>query len=235
MTILQYLSAFRLFGGDVLVLGFAVTVAVSVLKKTALRNASKKLFVFAPFVLGTLLFAAYRCLATLSAAPLTDDIAATFEGGFACGCAATLYYVVYEQFLRAKQSAAGGTAAAQSEDTAAVAADKDMVPASAAAAADMVPASTAADADMVPASTAAGTDSASADGSDVAALLEPFASAADVSEAAAALLGAHETMDSSTFSVFLSETLARFLPTLDAAAREALAKLIGARLTAAQK
>ena len=224
MTILQYLSAFRLFGGDVLVLGFAVTVAVSVLKKTALRNASKKLFVFAPFVLGTLLFAAYRCLATLSAAPLTDDIAAIFEGGFACGCAATLYYVVYEQFLRAKQNAAGGTAAAQSEDTAAAAADKDMVPASAAA-----------DADMVPASTAAGTDSASADGSDVAALLEPFASAADVSEAAAALLGAHETMDSSTFSVFLSETLARFLPTLDAAAREALAKLIGARLTAAQK
>ena len=224
MTILQYLSAFRLFGGDVLVLGFAVTVAVSVLKKTALRNASKKLFVFAPFVLGTLLFAAYRCLATLSAAPLTDDIAATFEGGFACGCAATLYYVVYEQFLRAKQSAAGGTAAAQSEDTAAAAADKDMVPASAAA-----------DADMVSASTAAGTGSASADGSDVAALLEPFASAADVSEAAAALLGAHETMDSSTFSVFLSETLARFLPTLDAAAREALAKLIGARLTAAQK
>ncbi len=213
MTILQYLSAFRLFGGDVLVLGFAVTVAVSVLKKTALRNASKKLFVFAPFVLGTLLFAAYRCLATLSAAPLTDDIAATFEGGFACGCAATLYYVVYEQFLRAKQSAAGGTTAAQSEDPAAAAADKD----------------------MVPASTAAGTDSASADGSDVAALLEPFASAADVSEAAAALLGAHETMDSSTFSVFLSETLARFLPTLDAAAREALAKLIGARLTAAQK
>ena len=224
MTILQYLSAFRLFGGDVLVLGFAVTVAVSVLKKTALRNASKKLFVFAPFVLGTLLFAAYRCLESLSAAPLTDDIAATFEGGFACGCAATLYYVVYEQFLRAKQSAAGGTAAAQSEDTAAAAADKDMVPASAAA-----------DADMVPASTAAGTGSASADGSDVAALLEPFASAADVSEAAAALLGAHETMDSSTFSVFLSETLARFLPTLDAAAREALAKLIGARLTAAQK
>ena len=224
MTILQYLSAFRLFGGDVLVLGFAVTVAVSVLKKTALRNASKKLFVFAPFVLGTLLFAAYRCLATLSAAPLTDDIAATFEGGFACGCAATLYYVVYEQFLRAKQSAAGGTAAAQSEDTAAAAADKDMVPASTAAAAD-----------MVSASTAAGTGSASADGSDVAALLEPFASAADVSEAAAALLGAHETMDSSTFSVFLSETLARFLPTLDAAAREALAKLIGARLTAAQK
>ena len=118
MTILQYLSAFRLFGGDVLVLGLAVTIAVSVLKKTALKNAPKKLFVFLPFALGTIVFAAFRCLAELSAAPLTSDLAATFEGGFACGCAATLYYVVYEQFLRVKQSAAGNAEnAATSENT----------------------------------------------------------------------------------------------------------------------
>ena len=110
MTILQYLSAFRLFGGDVLVLGLAVTIAVSVLKKTALKNAPKKLFVFLPFALGTIVFAAFRCLAELSAAPLTSDLAATFEGGFACGCAATLYYVVYEQFLRVKQSASAENA-----------------------------------------------------------------------------------------------------------------------------
>lgn len=117
MTILQYLSAFRLFGGDVLVLGLAVTIAVSVLKKTALKNAPKKLFVFLPFALGTIVFAAFRCLAELSAAPLTSDLAATFEGGFACGCAATLYYVVYEQFLRVKQSAAGNAENAATENT----------------------------------------------------------------------------------------------------------------------
>lgn len=117
MTILQYLSAFRLFGGDVLVLGLAVTIAVSVLKKTALKNAPKKLFVFLPFALGTIVFAAFRCLAELSAAPLTSDLAATFEGGFACGCAATLYYVVYEQFLRVKQSAAGNAENAVAENT----------------------------------------------------------------------------------------------------------------------
>lgn len=117
MTILQYLSAFRLFGGDVLVLGLAVTIAVSVLKKTALKNAPKKLFVFLPFALGTIVFAAFRCLAELSAAPLTSDLAATFEGGFACGCAATLYYVVYEQFLRVKQSAAGNAENAAAENT----------------------------------------------------------------------------------------------------------------------
>ena len=117
MTILQYLSAFRLFGGDVLVLGLAVTIAVSVLKKTALKNAPKKLFVFLPFALGTIVFAAFRCLAELSAAPLTSDLAATCEGGFACGCAATLYYVVYEQFLRVKQSAAGNAENAAAENT----------------------------------------------------------------------------------------------------------------------
>ena len=117
MTILQYLSAFRLFGGDVLVLGLAVTIAVSVLKKTTLKNAPKKLFVFLPFALGTIVFAAFRCLAELSAAPLTSDLAATFEGGFACGCAATLYYVVYEQFLRVKQSAAGNAENAVAENT----------------------------------------------------------------------------------------------------------------------
>lgn len=117
MTILQYMSAFRLFGGDVLVLGLAVTIAVSVLKKTALKNAPKKLFVFLPFALGTIVFAAFRCLAELSAAPLTSDLAATFEGGFACGCAATLYYVVYEQFLRVKQSAAGNAENAAAENT----------------------------------------------------------------------------------------------------------------------
>lgn len=117
MTILQYLSAFRLFGGDVLVLGLAVTIAVSVLKKTALKNAPKKLFVFLPFALGTIVFAAFRCLAELSAAPLTSDLAATFEGGFACGCAATLYYVVYEQFLRVKHSAAGNAENAAAENT----------------------------------------------------------------------------------------------------------------------
>lgn len=106
MTILQYLSAFRLFGGDVLVLGLAVTVGVSVLKKTVLKNVTKKLYVLLPFILGAIVFAAYRCLAECSFAPLTAALCKTMEGGFACGCAATLYYVVYEQFLRVKLPAA---------------------------------------------------------------------------------------------------------------------------------
>ncbi len=53
--------------------------------------------------MGTLLYACWRAIATGSAIPFTSDIAHTIEGGFACGCAATLYYVIYEQFFRMKK------------------------------------------------------------------------------------------------------------------------------------
>lgn len=199
MTILQYLSAFRLFGGDVLVLGLAVTILVSVLKKTVLKNASKKLFVFAPFVLGTVLFAAYRCLAELSAAPLTSDVAATFEGGFACGCAATLYYVVYEQFLRVKQS--GGSAAGAEADT---------PPENAAV---QTPA-----ADMVPADCAGQKP--------LRALLKPFVSSETAAQAAEAICSGQGAMTKEAFSAFVKETLARYMPALGETERATLAAVI---------
>ncbi len=196
MTILQYISAFRLFGGDVLVLGLAVTIAVSVLKKTALKNAPKKLFVFLPFALGTIVFAAFRCLAELSAAPLTSDLAATFEGGFACGCAATLYYVVYEQFLRVKQSAAGNTAnAAAAENT---------------GSAENAP-------------TDAAESSAE---ETVRTLLKTFVSAETATEAAKALSDGYKAMTKEAFGAFVSETIARFAPALGDEARSAAATMV---------
>ena len=105
MSAIGYLSAFRLYGWDVLLLAGGVCLLTSLLKKTVLKNTPSKLYVFVPFVLGVLLYAVYRALVTLSAEPFTTEIAATFEGGFACGCAATLYYVVYEQFFRKKTDA----------------------------------------------------------------------------------------------------------------------------------
>ena len=51
-----------------------------------------------------MLYAAYRGLVTLSPLPFTTDLAATIEGGFGCGCAATLYYVIYEQFFRKRET-----------------------------------------------------------------------------------------------------------------------------------
>lgn len=100
MTIVQYLSAFRLYGADVLLIALGVSACTSLLKKTVLKNRAKKLCVFAPFVLGTVFYAVFRAIATKSAAPFAADFAETLEGGFACGCAATLYYVIYEQFFR---------------------------------------------------------------------------------------------------------------------------------------
>ena len=164
MTILQYLSAFRLFGGDVLVLGLAVTIAVSV--------------------------------AELSAAPLTSDLAATFEGGFACGCAATLYYVVYEQFLRVKQSAAGNAenAAAAAENT---------------GSAENAP-----------------TDGARSAEETVRTLLKTFVSAETAEEAAKALSDGYKAMTKEAFGAFVSETIARFAPALGDEARSAAATMV---------
>ena len=110
MSAIQYLSTFRLYGWDVLLLAGGVTLLTSLLKKTVLKNAPKKLFVFLPFALGIVLYAIYRSLVTLSAEPFTTGLAATVEGGFACGCAATLYYVVYEQFFRKRPTADTGAA-----------------------------------------------------------------------------------------------------------------------------
>ncbi len=116
MSAIQYLSAFRLYGWDVLLLAGAVSLLTALLKKTVLQNAPKKLYVFLPFALGILLYAVWRALVTLSAEPFTTGLAATLEGGFGCGCAATLYYVIYEQFIRKKKTdAESGTSAADGE------------------------------------------------------------------------------------------------------------------------
>lgn len=100
MTIISYLSAFRLYGADVLILAAGVTIVTALLKKSVFKNRSKKLYVVLPFIIGLLFYTAYRLFAAWSVAPLTEEWSVTLEGGFACGCAATLYYVVYEQFFR---------------------------------------------------------------------------------------------------------------------------------------
>lgn len=116
MSAIQYLSAFRLYGWDVLLLAGAVSLLTALLKKTVLQNAPKKVYVFLPFALGILLYAVWRALVTLSAEPFTTGLAATLEGGFGCGCAATLYYVIYEQFIRKKKTdAESGTSAEDDE------------------------------------------------------------------------------------------------------------------------
>lgn len=104
MTVIQILGTLRAFGVDVLLIALGVTLLTSLLKKTLLKEMSGKLFVFLPFALGILLYAVYRMAATWSVAPIAEDILSTFEGGFASGSCATLYYCVYKQFLRGGRS-----------------------------------------------------------------------------------------------------------------------------------
>lgn len=100
MTVMQYLSTFRLYSAEVLLIALGVTLVTSLLKKTLLKNFQSKLYVFLPFALGLAFYAVFRLIVTASLVPLTEELCATFEGGFACGCASTLYYVVWEQFFR---------------------------------------------------------------------------------------------------------------------------------------
>ena len=103
MTALQFLTAFRMFGADVLLLALGVTLLTSLLKKTVMKNCNKKMFVFLPFAIGLAVYAVFASLVTLSAAPFTTDLLETLEKGFSCGLAATLYYILYEQFIRSPE------------------------------------------------------------------------------------------------------------------------------------
>ena len=104
MTALQFLNAFRAFGADVMLLSLGVTLLTSLLKKTVMKNCSKKAFVFLPFIIGLIVYAAFSALVTWSASPFTESLFQTLEKGLACGLAATLYYVLYEQFIRPSKS-----------------------------------------------------------------------------------------------------------------------------------
>lgn len=106
MTALQFFNAFRAFGADVLLLALGVTLITSLLKKTVMKSCNKKVFVFLPFAIGLVVYAAYAALVTLSADPFTKNLMETVEKGFACGLAATMYYVLYEQFIRSPKSSA---------------------------------------------------------------------------------------------------------------------------------
>lgn len=100
MTALQFFDALRTFGADVLLLALGVTLLTSLLKKTVMKNCNKRVFVFLPFAIGLIVYAAFAALVTMSANPFTKNLSQTTEKGLSCGLAATLYYVVYEQFVR---------------------------------------------------------------------------------------------------------------------------------------
>ena len=102
MSFMELIDALRAYGVDVLLLALGVTLLVALLKKTVMKNVPKKVFVVLPFAIGIVLYAIFRALVSLSPEPFTSEIASTLEKGFACGCCSTLYYVIYEQFIRGR-------------------------------------------------------------------------------------------------------------------------------------
>ena len=100
MTVLELYGALQRYGVDVLLLALGVTLLTSLLKKTVMKSVSKKVFVFLPFGFGILLYALYSIVTRGSLCFTGKELLTILERGFATGCAATLYYVFYEQFLR---------------------------------------------------------------------------------------------------------------------------------------
>ena len=102
---MEFFNALKAYGADVLLLAAAVSLLTALLKKTVLKNCPNKVYVFLPFLIGLVIYAAYRAVATWSIAPLSTDIASTVEGGLGCGSVATVYYIIYEQFIRKGKTA----------------------------------------------------------------------------------------------------------------------------------
>ena len=105
MTVLELYGALRRYGVDVLLLALGVTLLTSLLKKTVMKSVSKKVFVFLPFGLGILIYSLYSILSRGGLCFTAEEISALVKQGISTGCAATLYYVFYEQFLRGKFTA----------------------------------------------------------------------------------------------------------------------------------
>ena len=104
MTFIQIIDTFTFYGFDVAALAFITTVAVQILKKTILKSVNKKIFTFLPFIVGTVLYAAYYAAINVSLRVLVSDYVAVLEHGISVGAVATLVYVMYEQFVREKNT-----------------------------------------------------------------------------------------------------------------------------------
>lgn len=99
--ILKIIDAFAFYGFDTLLLAALTALTVQLIKKL-FKRAQKKLFTFMPFALGTLYYAVYAGLVNMSFYYLLDEYASVMEHGVSVGAAATLLYVLYEQFVRDK-------------------------------------------------------------------------------------------------------------------------------------
>ena len=102
MSFIHIFSTFTFYGIDISLLALLTVIVTQVLKKTIFKNAQKKLITFLPFMLGTLFYAVYAAVRNLSIQYLLSEYVSVLEHGISVGAVATLFYVLYEQFVRQK-------------------------------------------------------------------------------------------------------------------------------------
>lgn len=104
LTFIQIIDTFTFYGADIALLAAVTAILTQVLKITLLKKVQKKILTFLPFTLGTLLYAIYAAVRNLSAIYVVQNYVSVIEHGLSVGSLATLLYVLYEQFLRKKDT-----------------------------------------------------------------------------------------------------------------------------------
>lgn len=109
MTIIEIIDTFTFYGIDILLLAALTCGLVQLFKATFLKKLNRKLITFLPFAIGSLFYAAYAAARNLSLSYLITEYVSVIEHGISVGAAATLLYVLYEQFVREKKSGLSAT------------------------------------------------------------------------------------------------------------------------------
>jgi hypothetical protein len=104
LTIIEIIDTFTFYGVDVIALAAATCLMVQLLKLTIFKNCKKKVLTFLPFVIGTILYAAYATVCAFNFFYVFKNYSEVLEHGFAVGALSTVIYVWYEQFIREKKT-----------------------------------------------------------------------------------------------------------------------------------
>lgn len=100
MNYFNIVNTLTYYGVDIAFLSAATCAIVQIAKKTFLKNCQKKILTFAPFVVGTLLYAIYAVISRLDIGYIISSFHEVSERGFTVGALSTVVYVWYEQFIR---------------------------------------------------------------------------------------------------------------------------------------
>ena len=104
MTFIEIIDLFTLYGVDVVVLGIVTSALTQILKTTIFKNAPNKLYAFLPVIIGTMLYVVYSMLTHMSFEYALENLAYLLDKGFSVGAAATVIYVICEQFMKGTSS-----------------------------------------------------------------------------------------------------------------------------------